>query len=200
MRPGAARRARPVRVAPRRRAAPLAGFAPIARRDARLLILGSMPGAASLAAGQYYAHPRNAFWPIVGGYCGAGAGLPYARRAAALRAAGIALWDVIASCRRRGSLDAAIERGSVRPNDFAAFLARHRRIACVAFNGGTAEALFRRHVLPRLAAALPGRRLRLLRLPSTSPAHAGLPPARKCAAWRRALRAALARTRDGASA
>ncbi|MFO1409797.1 MAG: DNA-deoxyinosine glycosylase [Steroidobacteraceae bacterium] len=167
------------------------GFPPVARRDARLLILGSMPGAASLAAGEYYAHPRNAFWTIVGGLGGAAADARYARRTAALRATRIALWDVIASCRRRGSLDAAIERGSVRVNDFAGFLARHPRIACVAFNGGTAEALFRRHVLPRLAAAGTARPLRLLRLPSTSPAHAGLTLARKRAAWHRALRAAL---------
>lgn len=188
-RPGRHRSRGPAR---RRGAAPLAGFPPIARRDARLLILGSMPGAASLAAGEYYAHPRNAFWTIVGEQSGAPAQLRYARRAAALRAARIALWDVIASCRRRGSLDAAIERGSVRVNDFAGFLARHPRIGCIAFNGGTAETLFRRHVLPRLRAAGTTRTLRLVRLPSTSPAHAGLTLARKRAAWRRALRAALA--------
>jgi TDG/mug DNA glycosylase family protein len=172
----------------------LCGFAPIARRDARLLILGSMPSQASLAAGQYYAHPRNAFWSIVGELSGAPAVLPYARRAAALRVAGIALWDVIASCHRRGSLDAAIEPGSLRLNDFELFFARHRRVACVAFNGGTAEALFRRHVLPRLTGTAPHRRLRLVRLPSTSPAHAGLSPRRKRAEWRRALRAALRAT------
>lgn len=176
----------------------LAGFPPVARRDARLLILGSMPGMSSLAAGQYYAHPRNAFWSIVGELSGAGPDLPYARRTAALRATRVALWDVVATCRRRGSLDAAIERGSLRLNDFAGFLARHPRIDRVAFNGGTAEALFRRHVLPRLAAATPPRRLRLMRLPSTSPTHAGLTPARKRAAWRRALGTALAARSTGA--
>ena len=178
----------------------LRGFPPVARRDARVLILGSMPSEASLAQDFYYAHPANAFWWLLAGVLDCAVPIDVAAKRRLLIGHRIALWDVVHRCRRRGSLDAAIERGSVRPNDFAAFLARHRRIACVAFNGGTAEALFRRHVLPRLAAALPGRRLRLLRLPSTSPAHAGLPPARKCAAWRRALRAALARTRDGASA
>jgi hypoxanthine-DNA glycosylase len=171
----------------------LAGFAPIARRDARLLILGSMPGAASLAAGRYYAHPRNAFWSIVGDVSGADAALPYARRAAALRAAHIALWDVVGSCRRRGSLDAHIDRRSLRINDFATFFARHPRVHCVLFNGTTAEVLFRRHVLPRLERSGAARRLQLLRLPSTSPAHAGMSPARKGARWRTALAAALAR-------
>lgn len=177
--------------APRRR---LAGFPPVARPDARLLILGSMPGAASLAAGQYYAHPRNAFWSIIGELSGAPAGSSYARRTAALCAARIALWDVIASCRRRGSLDAAIEHGSVQFNDFAHFFAHHPRIGCVAFNGGTAEALFRRHVLPGLSARLRARTLRLVRLPSTSPAYAGLAPAGKRARWHQLLRQALAGT------
>ena len=169
--------------APRRR-----GFPPIEAPHARVLVLGSMPGAASLAAGEYYAHPRNAFWSIVGELTGVPPSLPYARRVAALRTSGIALWDVVASCRRRGSLDTAIERTSLEINDFAAFFARHPRLELVLFNGATAEALFRRRVLPTLG----GRALRLQRLPSTSPAHAGLGTKHKRAAWHRALRAALA--------
>lgn len=169
--------------APRRR-----GFPPIEAPRARVLVLGSMPGTASLAAGEYYAHPRNAFWSIVGELTGAPPSLPYARRVAALRTSGVALWDVVASCRRRGSLDTAIERTSLEINDFAAFFARHPRLELVLFNGATAEALFRRRVLRTLG----GRALRLQRLPSTSPAHAGLGTKRKRAAWHRALRAALA--------
>lgn len=160
---------------------PLRGFAPIAAADARVLVLGSMPSAASLAAQQYYAHPRNAFWPLMGELFGAGPGLPYAERAARLRAAGVAVWDVLAACRRDGSLDAAIDPASMQINDFPAFFAGHPGITQVFFNGGTAETVFQRWVLRRLdPAALPA----LVRLPSTSPAHAGRSFAQKLAAWR----------------
>lgn len=155
------------------------GFPPVAAADARLLILGSMPGRASLDAGRYYAHPRNAFWPIVGELLGFAPELPYVQRLQALQAAGVALWDVIAACERAGSLDADIVAGSVHANDFSAFFAVHRQIRDVFFNGVAAEQAFRRHVLPGLA--LPG--LRLHRLPSTSPAHAALDRAAKLAAW-----------------
>jgi hypoxanthine-DNA glycosylase len=129
------------------------GFPPVARHDARVLVLGSMPGAASLAAGRYYAHPRNAFWPIAGALFGFGADAPYDERLAGLTAAGVALWDVLAACERPGSLDAAIDRATARTNDFVAFFAAHPRLSAVACNGGAAHELFRRRVLPRLAAA-----------------------------------------------
>jgi hypoxanthine-DNA glycosylase len=164
------------------------GFPPIADARARLLILGSLPGQASLAAGQYYAQPRNAFWRILAELLGVGAHLDYAARAATLNDAGIALWDVCAAAERPGSLDASIRRASVVVNDFAAFLSAHPRIELLAFNGATAAELYRRRVLPALppaAAALP-----TLRLPSTSPAHAGVPYAAKRAAWAAALRQA----------
>jgi TDG/mug DNA glycosylase family protein len=167
----------------------LSGLPAVAARNTRVLILGSMPGAASLAARRYYAHPRNQFWSIVGTVTGAAAELPYGRRIAALRGAGIALWDVIASCHRQGSLDTAIDRASLRVNDFAGFFRRHPAVESVLFNGATAEALFRRLVLPALGPRLP----ELLRLPSTSPAHAGLSHERKLVLWRRALLHALAR-------
>jgi len=160
----------------------ITGFAPIAAGSARLLILGSMPGVMSLAAGQYYAHPRNAFWPIMAGLCGFDVALPYARRTRALERAGIAVWDVLHRCERRGSLDSAIDRRSCVANELPAFLAAHPRIRRVAFNGAGAEKLFGRWVLPRLAAD----DLEFVRLPSTSPAHT-LPLARKAAAWRRLL-------------
>ena len=161
----------------------LLGFPPVADARARCLILGSMPGAASLAAGAYYAHPRNAFWRIMGELVGAGPQLPYAERLLRLQEAGIALWDVLAACERPGSLDADIVPASVRSNDFRGFLAAHPQIERVCFNGTAAENLFRRHVLP----ALENAGLRLLRLPSTSPAHAARGYEEKLAAWRTAI-------------
>lgn len=160
-------------------------FAPVARADARVLVLGSMPGVASLAAQQYYAHPRNAFWPILSGITGVPADAAYAQRLAGLNSARIALWDVLQSCVRIGSLDADIDDATVVANDFAAFLQRHRRITHVFFNGGKAEAAFRRHVLRDLVAAFP--RLVFLRLPSTSPANASYSPARKAELWQAAF-------------
>jgi len=164
-------------------------FPPIAPARARVLILGSMPGKASLAAGQYYAHAQNLFWQVVGELTGAGAGLPYAARARALKASGIALWDVLASCEREGSLDSAIDDATLRANDFASFYRAHPRIAQVFFNGAKAEACYRRHVLPGLAQGLGPHNYG--RLPSTSPANASMARARKVQAWTRALRRAL---------
>lgn len=165
-------------------------FPPISRRDARVLVLGSMPGERSLAAGQYYAHPANAFWPIVTTFCGLPADAGYAARTRALRAHGIALWDVLRTCERDGSLDASILADSIEPNDFATFLRRHPRIVVVLCNGGTAHDLFVRRVVPRLDL---DRELRVVRLPSTSPAHASLRPAAKQQRWHGALREALGR-------
>lgn len=156
-------------------------FVPIARADARVLVLGSMPGVASLSANAYYAHGRNAFWPIMGALFGFDPALPYAQRVAALLAARVAVWDVLQSCTRAGSLDAAIERDSEVANDFPGFLRRHPEITGVFFNGGAAEAAFRRHVLP--LPALQGRPLPMIRLPSTSPANASFSFERKLAAW-----------------
>jgi hypoxanthine-DNA glycosylase len=157
-------------------------FAPIAGRGARVLILGSMPGAASLAAKRYYAHPHNAFWPILGKLLGFDPAAPYRRREQALKKARIAVWDVLQSCVREGSLDASIEAEVA--NDFRAFLRMHPSITHVYFNGAKAEASFRRHVFARI-----GRPLRYRRLPSTSPAHASLSMPRKLVAWRAILKA-----------
>lgn len=157
----------------------LACFLPVAAPDARILILGSMPGQASLTAGRYYAHPRNAFWPIIGELFGFSPDLPYLQRLQLLQAAGIALWDVIAACERSGSLDADIVPDSVRANDFAAFFAVHRKIHDVFFNGAAAEQAFRRHVMPGLSVV----GVSFRRLPSTSPAHAAQGYAQKLAAW-----------------
>lgn len=162
------------------------GFPPVADERARVLIVGSMPGQASLAAARYYAHPRNAFWPIVTAICGLAATASYERRIAALRRQGVALWDVLHACVRPGSLDADIDEATIVVNDFAAFLAAHPRIGTVLCNGGKAFVSWRRHVQPTLA----GRSLAVRQLPSTSPAHAARSFADKLAIWRAALVAA----------
>ncbi|MBT2748796.1 MULTISPECIES: DNA-deoxyinosine glycosylase [unclassified Lysobacter] len=174
-------------------AAVLHSFAPIESPRARVLILGSMPGVASLSAGRYYAHPQNRFWPIMGELIGAGPELAYERRIEALRAAGVALWDVLAQCEREGSLDSAIRDDTAVANDFAGFLARHRQVRTVLFNGAKAEHSFRRFVLKPLARP----DLRLLRLPSTSPANASQRGEAKLAAWREALGEAGVKVRGG---
>lgn len=154
------------------------GFPPLADASASRLILGSVPSVASLEAGQYYAFPRNAFWRIMGDLVGAGPELAYPQRVARLNAAGIALWDVIASCRRPGSLDSAIENEGLQSNDFKTFFKKHPGIRHVYFNGQKASSLFRKEVLPGLDAALA-----LHTLPSTSPANASLGYAAKLEAW-----------------
>jgi double-stranded uracil-DNA glycosylase len=162
------------------------GFPPILGEHPRLLLLGSLPGEASLRAGQYYAQPRNAFWRIMAALLGFDPAAPYAERTARLVAAGIALWDVCAAAERQGSLDAAIDLATAELNDFAAFLAAHPGLLLIACNGSTATALFRRRVLPGLSAPPP-----LVALPSTSPAHARMPFETKLACWRDALAAVL---------
>lgn len=155
-------------------------FPPVASSDAVALILGSVPGAASLAARQYYGHPRNAFWPIMEALFAIPRGLPYEDRLSALAERRVALWDVMASCVRPGSLDSAIIKTSVSPNDFPAFFRSHERIRTIFFNGAKAEEAWRRFVAPTLGA----RNLRLVRLPSTSPAMAGKTLEEKIEAWR----------------
>ena len=155
-------------------------FAPIETADARILILGSMPGEASLRAGQYYAHPRNLFWRIMGELLGTDPGSPYEQRIQALKSARIALWDVLYSCRRKGSLDSNIDHESLVPNDFAAFFLNHPQITRVFFNGAKAEQCYRKHMQPVTGIES----IEYLRLPSTSPANASFSYERKLDAWR----------------
>ena len=156
-------------------------FPPISRPDAQVLILGSMPGAMSLRLQQYYGHPQNAFWRIVGEILGFDATLGYAQRTTALVERKVALWDVLEACVREGSLDSAIDNSSIVPNDFAGFFARHPGIRRVCFNGATAESVYRRKVFPTWAPSHP---VGYFPLPSSSPAHAGMPFAAKVQAWR----------------
>jgi double-stranded uracil-DNA glycosylase len=160
----------------------ICGFPPIAAADAWVLVLGSMPSVASLAKQQYYGHPQNAFWPIMGRLFGAGPELPYEKRKCILLEHRVAVWDVLRQCHREGSLDTSIRVESESPNDFASFFAEHLHIKKVFFNGQKAETAFRRHVLGQLASF--DRDLEFIRLPSTSPAHAGRSFAQKLAAWR----------------
>ena len=153
----------------------LEGFPPVVDDAAGLLILGSFPSVQSLATGQYYANPRNAFWPITGTLFGFDAAAPYETRLAALQSAGIALWDVLHRCRRVGSLDAKIDPKSVVANDFRRLFAAYPSIRQVCFNGSAARQLF-----SRLVDVGAGLEYRLL--PSTSPARA-MPAADKLRAW-----------------
>ena len=158
-------------------------FAPIARPDAHTLILGSLPGQRSLQMQQYYAHPQNAFWKLIGAIFDVDAGLPYARRVQLLVRNHIALWDVLEAAERPGSLDSSIVHASALANDFAKFYRAHPRIGRVFFNGRKAEQIYRRFALPKIGPEFA--HLRYECLPSTSPAHAGMTFARKLGTWRR---------------
>lgn len=160
----------------------LQGLPPVVDARARILVLGSMPGAESLRLQQYYAHPRNHFWRIVEDVFGVPREQPYAQRLDGLRAAGVALWDVLGECTREGSLDTRIERDSMRVNDIPALLASQPGIGRLLFNGLFAETVFRARITAVGELRVPTRRL-----PSTSPANAARPYAEKLAAWWGAL-------------
>ncbi|OBF86625.1 DNA-deoxyinosine glycosylase [Mycobacterium sp. 852002-51163_SCH5372311] len=153
----------------------LRGFPPVVDDRAQVLILGSFPSAQSLVAHQYYANPRNSFWPITSALFGFDVTAPYQDRLLALRSHGVALWDVLSACRRRGSADSAIDPKSLVVNDFGKLFADHPAMARVYFNGAKAADLF-----GRLADA--PERIRCQRLPSTSTAHA-IRFSAKLAAW-----------------
>ena len=156
------------------------GFPPIAASDARVLILGTAPSVRSLAEGQYYAHPQNAFWRIMEELFAEGAHLAYDERAELLGRAGVAVWDVLHAAEREGSLDSAIISKTAVPNDIRGFLQDHPQIHCVFFNGAEAERLFRMH----FATVFARPDLRFERLPSTSPANAATSFDAKLEAWR----------------
>lgn len=158
------------------------GFMPLADSDARVLVLGTMPGKASLRAHQYYAHPRNAFWKLAAEIFGMKPDLDYDSRVQLLLRSRIALWDVLRICTRESSLDADIDDASVVPNDIRLFLREHPLVIRICFNGAKAAALFDKHVDgPELV------NVQRIRLPSTSPANAATPYAKKLKAWRAAL-------------
>ena len=156
------------------------GFPPVSGPGARILILGSMPSRESLARGQYYAHPRNAFWPIMRALLGLESE-SYQEQTVEVVRRGVAIWDVLQTCYRPGSLDSAIEDSTIVTNDFTEFFLAHPGIRSVYFNGAKAAEVYRRHVLPQLSGS--PSRLDLKRLPSTSPANAGMTFTQKKEAW-----------------
>jgi hypoxanthine-DNA glycosylase len=160
-----------------------AGFPPVSRHDARILILGSLPGQRSLQAVQYYAHAQNAFWRIMHDLVGAEGS--YDDRCVTLVEHGIALWDVLAESIRPGSMDADIQTRSARANDFADFFSRHPDIGHVLFNGQKATQLFARLV----STDSNDLSVRYVTLPSTSPAYASMTYEEKLRIWSRELTA-----------
>jgi hypoxanthine-DNA glycosylase len=158
----------------------LQGLPPVIARHTRLVVLGSFPGVASLNAGQYYAHPRNQFWPLLSAIWGVDlVALPYRQRLADIRARGLGLWDVYAACRREGSLDSAIEDAEL--NDLAGLKRRAPGLRGVAHNGGESA---------RASAVTQALGVPVWRLPSSSPANASWSFEQKRAAWAEVFAAA----------
>lgn len=165
----------------------LYGLAPLIGKHPKVLLLGSMPSVASLTEQQYYAHPRNAFWPLLARALNFELHECYAKNIAEVTRQGFAIWDVIGECKRKGSLDSAIVKGSERINLIPKLIAKHRGIRTIGLNGGLASTLFKRHCLPLLDAKV----LDIHYLPSTSPANARMRFAQKCAAWQPVINAAM---------
>ena len=157
------------------------GFAPIAGSGATILVLGSLPSQMSLQKQQYYGNPRNNFWRLMGVLFAAGPELSYAERVARLAACGVAVWDVLQSSVRPGSMDSAIDQTTAVANDFASFFAGQPGIQLVCFNGQKAAQLFARLVATDLDSSCV--RLRYQTLPSTSPAHAAMSFEKKLEHW-----------------
>lgn len=161
------------------------GFPPEYQEDAKVLILGSMPGRKSLDAHQYYAHPRNAFWPIMAKLYGTSLPEIYSDRLAILKSNRCALWDVLANCRREGSLDSNIDAQSEQANDFYTLFRKLPDLQLIAFNGKKAEQSFRKHFKSDIE--LLSSRYRFVALPSTSPANAGISLEEKYQIWSEGL-------------
>jgi len=159
-------------------------FDPIETANARVLILGTLPGVKSLEMREYYAHPQNCFWWIMGKLIGASPELTYKNRLNLLRKNRIALWDVCQAAERAGSSDANILMETIEPNDFKPFFANHPQVELICFNGQPAARLFRRKVAPSLTGLRP---IPLQVLVSTSPASARITREEKLTCWRDAL-------------
>ena len=164
-------------------------FPPIVNASSHTLVLGSMPGKASLRANQYYAHPRNLFWPFMHRLLGIDATIRYDQRVAALLRHRVALWDVLQSCTRHSSLDSDIVTTSMVCNDFERLFARYPGIRVVCFNGAKAAETFTKRIVAQLGPRSDD--LAFHRLPSTSPANAAIPFDRKLDAWRVVVRSAV---------
>jgi TDG/mug DNA glycosylase family protein len=159
-------------------------FEPVIGVHPRMVILGSMPGTVSLEAVQYYANPRNAFWKIMAELFGISFEVSYDERIRQIKTRPVILWDSLKSCHRPGSLDSNIQRNTAQANDFAGLLKQYPDISLIAFNGAASEKYFRQLALPELPDSL---NLKLIRMPSTSPANAAMSFEAKLVAWRRLL-------------
>jgi len=159
----------------------ITGFNNLGQSNARILILGSMPSEISLQKQRYYAHPRNVFWRIMAELFHQSTPLSYQQGVELLERQGIAVWDVLKSCERQGSLDAAINKQSIQVNDFSEFFMQFTQIKKVYFNGATAERLYKKSVWKTLAPA--SQTLEYMKLPSTSPAYAAMSYEQKLAVW-----------------
>ncbi len=155
-------------------------FPPIANQNAKVLILGSMPGEESLRQQKYYAHPRNAFWYIMESLFNFDSKIDYQKKTQVLINNYVAVWDVLQFCERKGSLDSSICNDSIITNDFQSFFLEHQSVKHVYFNGSKADQEFRKRVLPTLDKISP---MKYMRMPSTSPAMARLTKEEKLAKW-----------------
>ncbi len=165
---------------------PKSSFNFVARPNAKILILGSMPGDVSISATEYYAHPRNFFWDFMQQLLGIPRDLEYEMRLQLLQDKGVALWDVLGFCHREGSLDSNIDKETEQPNAIPELLGSCPNIKAVFFNGQKAYASFKRHILntnPEIA-----EKYDLVVLPSTSPANASIKPKEKLDSWARILK------------
>lgn len=159
-------------------------FEPIIGRDPRILILGSMPGVISLQAAEYYANPRNAFWKIIAELFELDIDCSYELRIQRLSGLPLVLWDTLRACYRQGSLDSRILKQQIEANDIGGLLEQYSGLQAIAFNGAASEKYFNQLVKPRLPAS---RELTFLKMPSTSPANAGMKFEQKLEAWNRLL-------------
>lgn len=165
-------------------------FSPLIGKQLHTLILGTMPGQRSLQSQQYYAHPRNALWPIMCAIVRGGdpdyqvhTQLSYQQRCTLIANAGFGLWDVLASCERQGSLDSNIKKSTEIPNNINSLVNKHPELRTIACNGRTAETLFKRHI----QASLNNTELHVVCVPSSSPAMASLDLQAKYQHWCKAL-------------
>ena len=156
-------------------------FEPIVGRDPRIVILGSMPGVVSLQAVQYYANPRNAFWTIISELFGIDIDCSYESRVLQISELPLILWDTLKACHRQGSLDSKILRQEIEANDIASLVERHQELRVIAFNGAASEKYFNQLEKHRLPA---DHLIKLIKLPSTSPANASMKFEQKLSAWR----------------
>jgi double-stranded uracil-DNA glycosylase len=161
---------------------PVQSFEPVVGTNPRILILGSMPGVASLNAVQYYAHPRNLFWVIMEDLFSIDHKQPYIERIASIKKHPVVLWDSLSQCERPGSLDSNIDRKTAEPNNFGKLLIENPSIRVIAFNGAASKNYFNKLSKPHLNIDRP---IEYLAMPSTSPANASIKLDDKLAAWRR---------------